>query len=608
MNVEWDAVAGELERLGPRPTYVDVQRVGRRLLEICEDGAIGPLGQARIALASSFTIDPVAAALAVECCRTGISPQVYVDGFSTFTPHILNPSSPLHAFDPDVLFLAAELDSLVPNTGDRPPDEVVDELKLRTEELVEAWKTTSNGLLVVHDFPTPIRFPFEIVASDQYPHDEVNRWLHQRYADDSQVHVLAFDRLCAYHGKASTTNPKLWLLGSMRISESFMPLVAAAYLAYVKAARGLTRKCLVVDLDDTLWGGVVGEDGIEGIRLAEHGIGSEYRELQHTILALRDRGIVLAISSKNEPEDALAVLRNHPSMLLRPEHFAAIRINWEDKATNLQAIARELNIGLDSLAFLDTNPAERAWVRAALPEVLVIETPDDPTLVSRVLAEVTDFESLALTDEDRRRSQLYASERRRRELEAETADYESFLRRLDILLRIGGLHPNDVSRVGQLTRRTNQFNMTSRRYSDADIAAFENEGTDVYTLRQEDVFGDAGLVGVIVLRHGQSSSEIDTFLMSCRVLGRGIETAFLTEVLAVAQADGVARVRATFVPTPKNRRAKGFYPEFGFSRVEDVDGSEMFELDLLEWQPVRPEWFKIEFSDSPDQEIAVADR
>jgi FkbH-like protein len=586
-----------LAELGPAAGYVDVQRVGRQLLNLGSEMPAPPSARSvRIALASSFTIEPLAAALAVECWREGVAPHIRIDGYGMYEAHFRSPASSLWEFEPEIVFLACELPALAPDFGRGEVATAVEQAQAHFAALVDAFKAHSSALLVVHDLATPAGFVFRLSDEGEAPHARVNAWLHETYRSDPQVRVLGFDRLTALHGKVRAENPKLRRLASMALSESFVPLLAAQYLTYVKAALGMTRKCLVVDLDDTLWGGVAGEDGVDGIRLATHGEGSEYYELQRAILELRERGVILAINSKNNEADALTVLRDHPHMVLREQHFACLRINWQDKVANLHEIADELNLGIDSFAFLDTNPVERAWVREALPEVLVIDVPSDPTGLAAALRRTTDFEALIVTDEDRARGRLYAGERARRCAERSAAGFENFLHELGMVLRIRPKSAGDLARVGQLTRRTNQFNMTTRRYSDAELEALVRSGRGVvYTLRYEDAFGDAGLVGVAIMQPQGQNWELDTLLMSCRVLGRTIERGFLAEVLRHARGEGAGRVRAAFRPTAKNTDAAGFYPEFGFTEAGRTEDATWWELDLRGAAPDTPEWFVVEW-------------
>ena len=593
----WDKLRAVLGELSDQPTYSEIQRVGNKLLKLPVPNDLPATNQVRIALASSFTIDPIAPALAIECHRIGLWPIIQVDGFNMYRSHIFNSNSSLYSSTPDIVFLAAELGSITPLGDDGAVDErsaadALDHLR----DIVDTFKKHSTATLVINNFMVPARFPFSLTADKGAVHIcQINGWLADRYRSDVQIHILDFDSLCNYHGKSRTTNPKLHYLGAVEISESFLPVLSRQYMAYVQALKGLTRKCLVLDLDGTLWGGVAGEDGLEGVRLARYGPGSEYRDFQNAILELYRRGVILAINSKNNRADVLEILRDHSDMVLREEHFASMQINWNDKVSNLRAISEELNIGLDSMVFIDDNPVERAWVRQALPDVLVVDLSEDPAMYQATLETLTVFELISLTDEDRRRGALYASERARRELKAESGSFEAFVNGLSMVLTIGNMHPKDVKRVGQLTRKTNQFTMTTKRYTDAEIEEMASHPDNlVYALRVRDVYEDNGLVGVLILRHLEKVWSIDTFLMSCRVLGRTIEGAFLAEVLSDIKKAGAAAVEADFIQTTKNGLASSFYEGFGFERVTINGGHTSWRLDLSGWTAHQPEWLTIE--------------
>lgn len=311
------------------------------------------------------------------------------------------------------------------------------------------------------------------------------------------------------------------------------------------------RKCLVLDLDNTLWKGVAGEEG--GVEVTP-----AYYNFQQVILRLYERGVILAINSKNNQGDALPILQGGAGMALRGEHFAARQINWDDKATNMHRLAGELNIGLDSMVFMDDSAAERGWIRQALPEVLVVDMPDDPALYATALGDLMVFEQLGLTEEDLRRGEMYAAERKRRQL-ASSLSYEEYLESLQTVIMVERCAVEDLPRVGQLVRKVNQFNMTTRRYTDAELESkLVSPVSQIYTLRVQDCFGDSGLVGVAIISH---HDFINTFLMSCRVIGRRIEHDFLHAIL---DDRGVSCMQAQFVPTAKNAPAASFYADFGF--------------------------------------------
>jgi FkbH-like protein len=349
-----------------------------------------------------------------------------------------------------------------------------------------------------------------------------------------------------------------------------------------------------VDLDNTLWGGVIGEDGITGIQLGAEHPGAAYQALQRVMLDLSRRGVLLAICSKNNPEDAIEVLEKHPGMLLRPKHFACIRINWADKAQNLHEIAAELNIGIDSLALFDDNPVEREQVRAALPEVSVIDMPQDPLAYAATLRDFPGFERLALSAEDQQRTKMYAAQQQRTHAEQTFQSKEDFYRYLEQEAEVAPVGPATLARIAQLTQKTNQFNLTTRRYSEQKITELAADPNwRVLSIRVRDRFGDHGLVGVAITRDEGNACEIDTFLLSCRVIGRDVETALLAHLSQLAVDRGRLRLCGWFLPTAKNAPAREFYARHGFELQQNDAKGSLWAFDLQKTKIACPEWIKL---------------
>jgi FkbH-like protein len=347
----------------------------------------------------------------------------------------------------------------------------------------------------------------------------------------------------------------------------------------------MAKKCLVLDLDNVLWGGIVGEDGLGGIKLGPTPEGSPFLEFQKCVLALYRRGVILAINSSNNPDDALEVFRKHPYMVLKEEHFASIRINWDDKISNMKSIAEEIDIGIDSLVFVDDSRVNRDLVRQALPEVTVIEIPQDPALYLKTLEEVRLFDSLQLTEEDKRRGQMYAEQRKRVEFQGVAGDITEYLKALDQVVTIENLSPLNLGRISQLSQKTNQFNTTTRRYLEGDIKKMADSGRFLIVgIKVQDKFGDSGLTGVAIVEKKPEAWRIDSFLLSCRVIGRKVEDALLAYIKDQARTAGAKALTGEFIPTKKNAPAKDFYRTRDFSKTSEADGVEVWEYGLQ--QPV----------------------
>jgi FkbH-like protein len=358
------------------------------------------------------------------------------------------------------------------------------------------------------------------------------------------------------------------------------------------AIRGKARKCLVLDLDNTVWGGVIGDDGLEGIKIGQgSAAGEAHLAVQQLALELNQRGVILAVSSKNDDDVARLPFRQHPDMLLKESHLSVFQANWDDKASNLEAIAAALNIGLDALVFLDDNPAERAQVRAALPMVAVPELPADPAWYPWMLSAAGYFEAVSFSDEDRLRASSYASDAGRAQVQAKARDLGDYLASLDMAVEMKPFDEHGRQRIAQLINKTNQFNLTTRRYTEAEVATAQAD-PDVFTLqvRLTDRFGDLGMIGVVIARpvveEGGLAWDLDTWLMSCRVLGRRVEEAKLAAVVEAARAAGARRLLGLYRPTAKNNMVSDFYAKLGFVlEGEDADGTRRYALEVAGYAP-----------------------
>ena len=339
-----------------------------------------------------------------------------------------------------------------------------------------------------------------------------------------------------------------------------------------------------MDLDNTLWGGVIGDDGLEGIQLAQgDATGEAYLSVQRYALALRERGVVLAVSTKNHDEVARLPFRQHPEMLLREEHIAVLQANWTDKATNIQAIADELALGLDAMVFLDDNPVERGIVRELLPEVAVPELPEDPALFVRTLSAAGYFEAVALSNEDMKRAEFYRDNARRVELQKKVGDVATYLASLQMVITFQPFDETGRARISQLINKSNQYNLTTRRYTEAEVAAAQHD-PDCFTLqvRLADNFGDNGMISVVICRAtGHGGWEFDTWLMSCRVLGRRVENMVLQEVLFHCKSAGIHKLIGKYFPTERNQLAETHYQKLGFTEISrEPNGTTVWELDV----------------------------
>ena len=560
----------------------------------------------RLAILRSFTLEPVVPLLTAAAFVAGIDVTVHLGDFNAYAQEMLDGGSSLYSSKPDTVVLAVQTRDVAPELWAGYADLSTEAVASSVERVVSSlrswvgmFRRHSSANLIVHNLvPPPVPSMGVLDAQSETSQNaaihKINDGLREICREQRGVFLLDYGALVARHGYSRWNDEKKWLTARMPISAGYLIYLAQEWLRFLVPLTGRTAKALVVDLDNTLWGGVIGEDGMHGIRLSQEYPGAAYQALQRALLDLHRKGILLAICSKNNLEDAMEAVSKHPGMLLKPEHFAAVRINWSDKALNLREIAAELNIGVDALAFLDDNPVERAQVRIVLPEVTVIDLPGDPSQFADVVRDSPCFERLAMSEEDRQRTALYAAERERGRAEQNFSSKEDFYRSLEQEAEIAAVDASTLARVAQLTQKTNQFNLTTRRYSEqqiADMAA--RPGWRVISLRVRDRYGDHGLVGVAITHDERESCEIDTLLLSCRVIGRNVETALLSYVAQTAAGRGMKALRGLFVPTKKNAPAKEFYAQHGFSMSSTNGDGSVWTLDLQTARVECPEWVKL---------------
>jgi FkbH-like protein len=526
----------------------------------------------------------------------GIALETHLGEFNAYAQEILDPGSALYRFQPDAAILAVQTRDVAPGLWRGEP--AADDVLSRFGDWIGSFRKYSKAALIVHSLDVPAVPGAGILDAQREDNaaeaiQRINRGLRALAGEYRGVYILDYHALVARHGRERWGDARKWLTVRLPVASANLPHLAAEWLRFLHPLAGKVAKCVAVDLDNTLWGGVIGEDGMNGIRLGAEYPGAAFQELQRALLDLSRRGILLAVCSKNNPADAMEALSGHPGMLLQPRDFAAMRINWNDKARNLREIAGELNIGLDTIAFLDDNPVERQQVREQAPEAIVIRLPEDPMDYARAVRDCPWFERLALSDEDRRRGAYYAAQRQRVELERSVTSKEDFYRGLDQVAEIAPVNAQTLARVSQLTQKTNQFNLTTRRYTEQQIAGMAAAPNwRVWSLRVKDRYADNGLVGVAIARVDGEVCEIDSFLMSCRVIGRTLETALLAHLAADARERGAKVLQGWFRPTKKNAPALEFYREHGFEVAERTEEGVLWRLDLQEKEIRTPEWIK----------------
>lgn len=409
--------------------------------------------------------------------------------------------------------------------------------------------------------------------------DSVNARIGEHVAE-SPDYLFDCEHLASQIGATNWHDPGMWYVAKLGFSQTAVPYFAHRLAALVAAAKGKSRRVLVLDLDNTLWGGVIGDDGVEGIRVGQgSAVGEAFFDVQRMAALLKSRGVILAVSSKNDEAVAKLAFEQHSGMSLRFDDFAAFRANWDDKASNIRHIGRMLNLGLDSFVVVDDNPAEREIVRRTLPEVAVPEIGSDPAEYARIVMAAGYFESVSFNEEDRQRAQMYRENAKRAGAMEIVADMDAYLASLEMQLRLRPFDKPGRARIVQLINKSNQFNLTTRRYSAAEIEAMEQDG-GIFTLQAslKDKFGDNGMISVVICRPNSNDWVIDTWLMSCRVLKRRVEEQILEFVLARAREAGVKCLKGVYRPTAKNGLVKNHYRDLGFEPGERCDEEEVWWL------------------------------
>ena len=539
----------------------------------------GALSPVKLAILSSSTTSYAAPAIRAAAPRHGVLADIYVGDYGQTAQEIYGESTGLQAYAPDVVLLSLDAVSLALTKSEiTSQDAIVDAAARQIQWLAEGIVTRLGAAVIIQNFVEPGE-PWAGHYDGRAGGSQLAmlRALNRRIEDIAgalNAVVLDVDRVAGLVGKSVWSDRSQWYMAKLPFALDLTPLYADHVARLLGAIRGKTRKCLVLDLDNTCWGGVIGDDGVEGIRIGQgSGEGEAFLAIQHYALDLKRRGVVLAVCSKNEEANAWLPFDKHEEMALKRDDIAVFVANWDDKATNLKLIAQTLNIGTDALLFLDDNPAERARVRQMLPEVAVPEVGDDPALYPLAVAHSGWFETVALTADDAQRAEQYRANAVRAQAAQKLGSLDEYLQSLEMVCAIRPFDEAGRARIAQLINKSNQFNLTTRRYTEAEVAALEGDPT-LFTaqIRLADKFGDNGMIAVVIFRpEGADSWACDTWLMSCRVLGRRMEEATMQAVIEAARAAGIKRLIGRYIPSAKNAMVAEHFGKLGFTRVSLAD-------------------------------------
>ena len=536
----------------------------------------------KIAILSSFTLNGLSEILHVKCSELGIGYRSFVAGYNQYAQELINSKSEYYKFSPDVTFLIIDIRNLLGenfffpyNISDNERKSLVSEKINHLENMIMNFEKNLNSKLIIANFNIPSYSPNGVLETkfDFGFHEmieELNKSLRDISKNHNSVYVYNFNQFISKYGEKNIFDYRQFHVGDIQIALNFLPQFGYDLMSYIKPITGTNRKCIVLDLDNTLWGGIIGEDGFDGIELGHSPNGKAFVDFQKELLSLWNQGIILAINSKNNFDDAMNVIKEHPNMILREKNFASIKINWNDKAENLKQIANEINIGLNSIVFFDDDKLNQERIKHEFPEVLTVELSSDPSYFSAILKDLNDFNVLQRTEDDVKRGEMYAQQRERKEFQKSISNLDDFLEQLDIQVKMKKTSEFLIPRISQLTLKTNQFNLTTKRYQEEEIRNFANNDKFIVGCAQVlDKFGDNGITGVYIINKEDKVWNIDTFLLSCRIMGRGVENGILSQILIDAKNNGIEEIRANFIPTKKNKPAENFLSDFGFEKNDD---------------------------------------
>ncbi len=566
----------------------------------------------------SVTIEPILPFVAVEAVLCNFTLDIRLGGFGSYFDEMLNPQSDLAKTSPDLVLVLLDLEDIAGRLPDLCADargngveQEIEESVGRIDQLLRGFRSGNSARLLVQGCVIPDRTSLGDIGDANLRQSlpnavlELNRRLAAVCRTFPDCAFFDVDRLAARYGRESWRDRRLFLASRLPVSANAFRTYSRGLVRTISSLFRAPRKVLCTDLDNTLWGGILGEDGPEGIATGTAFPGSCYLEYQQYLRQLSARGILLAIVSKNNEADVLEAFHARASDLaIGLNDFVATKINWQEKAVSIRQLASELSLGLDSFVFVDDNPVECAAIRQHLPEVTVVAAPvQEPWRLVEILSDLPSFDTVAITEDDVNRLTEYKAQAQRAEMASAAGSRDQFLASLNIVCTFLSAIDAPLSRSAQLLSKTNQFNLTTRRHSAAEIESFALiAGAQAIAVRVRDRFGDAGVVGLALARTQGDTCCIDSFLLSCRVIGRGIETALLAYIARNAREAGAQRLVGEYIPTKKNAPCAGFYTEHGFVRSMSFDQTDTtstcYEYDLTTTTPMSPAWITLEGTES----------
>lgn len=574
---------------------------------LSEAGTRG-LSAFKVFVLRNIMVDPISTYLRYNLYTLGKNASVEFGEYDNILQEAIGAEKKIAGYNPNVIAVFLHLETIswqlsrcFNELSAAQVEEEIQRIHEYAAATIRGVRAQSNGMILwvgfaYQAFSSLGIFEHQINTGQNGSIARLNQLIKDELSGYDNAYFLDINALIYRLGSESFFDARMWHAVKNPYSTEALEALAGEIKKFLGPLLGKNKKCIVLDCDNTLWGGIIGEDGMSGIKLGKTHPGSAFYEFQQEVINLYNRGIIVALCSKNNEHDVLEVIRNHPDMLLKEKHLATWQINWQDKATNLRQIALDLNIGLDSIVFFDDSYFEANLIRDMIPEIEVIEMPkENPERYRDILASCGLFDSLTVSAEDKKRGTMYKAEASRKKLRAEVTDLDTYLKSLEMVVHVKFGDEFSLPRLAQLTQRVNQFNLTTRRYSEQDVSTYMAEKeSDVLYMRLEDKFGDSGIVGLIILKYQGETAEVDTLLLSCRVLGRGAEDVFMIEMLRLAKKNGAKKVVGKYIKTMKNAQTETFFTKHGFEEV-DASGDEadrLFIYDIESGINPHPAFFK----------------
>lgn len=577
--------------LTPIPVELDYFRLNAKLKRLdlaqCRESL-------RLALVGDAATQQLASLLTVLFAEQGVRLEVWEGPFDGIELEAYDPNSELYRFAPDFIAILNVTQALRMRYYARKGSGI-DFLEQEFQRITAIWdalRRHSQASIIQSNFALPIErlfgnFDHKIADSLYSVVGALNHKLAAAGRERNQILVNDVEAIASHVGRRNWYDNRFWNMYKSFCALEHLPLVAQNIIDVAMSVRGRAVKCVVLDLDNTLWGGVIGDDGVDGIALSAHGDGESFYEFQSFLLELQKRGILLAVCSKNNPENALKPFLEHSEMVLRREHISVFVANWEDKAQNIRHIREKLNIGFDSMVFLDDNPFERNLVRSLLPDVIIPELPEEPAEYVRAICELNLFETSSFSAEDGQRTEMYRQRAEREEEQTAFGSVAEYLQSLETEITVGRFEPKRIPRIAQLMQRSNQFNLATRRRSEAECEELmRNPACHPIFAELKDRLGNHGLISIVVAWAREDDLFLSDWLMSCRVLTRGVEQFLMTHCVEYAASLGKKWVLGEYRPTAKNAMVKNFYQQFGFEAAgETSEGGTRWRLDISNYVP-----------------------